>query len=41
MVLSQSEGRYRETAVASEVVCVEGKEDVSLNVGKAGEKRDL
>ena len=37
----QFERTYGETAVASEAVCAEAKEDVSLRVGKAGEKRDL
>ena len=37
----QFERTYGETAVASEAVCAEAKEDVLLRVGKAGEKRDL
>ena len=37
----QFERTYGETAVASKVVCAEAKEDISLRVGKAGEKRDL
>ena len=37
----QSERTYGETVVASEAKCAEAKKDVSLRVGKAGEKRDL